>query len=118
MGEEFTTNAPPVISVKLWGTDKFAKVQIIRDGEYVYSISPNTKTVDFAWKTAPRRKATPATITFAVSRPTASWSGAAPCGSRTSNAGEGGGAGHSHPNGASDSLNFVAFHRHTWRQKS
>jgi hypothetical protein len=25
-------------------------VHIIKDGEYVYSVSPNSKTVDFVWK--------------------------------------------------------------------
>jgi hypothetical protein len=50
MGEEFTVSAPPAIAVKLWGSDKFAKVHIVKDGEYVYSIEPNAKTVDFTWK--------------------------------------------------------------------
>ena len=50
MGEEFTTSQPPAISVKLWGTDNFAKVHIVKDGEYVYSVEPKTKAVDFTWK--------------------------------------------------------------------
>jgi hypothetical protein len=50
MGEEFETPEPPAISVKLWGREKFSKVQIIRNGEYVYSASPETKNVDFVWK--------------------------------------------------------------------
>jgi len=50
MGEEFTTSEPPSISVKLWGTADFAKVHIIKDGEYVYSREPKAKTVDFVWK--------------------------------------------------------------------
>jgi hypothetical protein len=50
MGEEFTTAQPPAIAVKLWGSDKFAKVHIVKDGEYVYSVEPNSKTVDFTWK--------------------------------------------------------------------
>ena len=56
MGEEFSTGEAPVISVKLWGMDKFAKVHIIKDGEYVYSAAPNTKTVDFAWKDGAAQK--------------------------------------------------------------
>ena len=56
MGEEFTTSEPPAISVKLWGAANFAKVHIIRDGEYVYSISPNKKVVDFVWKDAAPKK--------------------------------------------------------------
>jgi hypothetical protein len=50
MGEEFTTSEPPSISVKLWGTANFAKVHIVKDGEYVYSREPGAKTVDFVWK--------------------------------------------------------------------
>jgi hypothetical protein len=50
MGEEFETSEPPALSVKLWGRENFAKVHIIKDGEYVYSTSPGTKTVDFVWK--------------------------------------------------------------------
>ena len=43
MGEEFDTAAPPAISVKLWGMAPFAKVQIVKDGAYVYSVQPNAK---------------------------------------------------------------------------
>ncbi len=50
MGEEFTTSEPPAIAVKLWGADKFAKVHIIRNGEYAYSVAPDSKTVDFVWR--------------------------------------------------------------------
>jgi hypothetical protein len=50
MGEEFTVSDAPSISVKLWGTADFAKVHIIKDGEYVYSREPKAKTVDFVWK--------------------------------------------------------------------
>ena len=56
MGEEFTTPEAPALDVKLWGTATFAKVHIIRDGQYVYSVEPKTKTVDFTWKdNAPQR---------------------------------------------------------------
>jgi hypothetical protein len=50
MGEDFASQEPPAISVKLRGLDNFAKVHIIKDGEYVYSISPGKKDVDFVWK--------------------------------------------------------------------
>jgi hypothetical protein len=50
MGEEFTVAHAPSISVKLRGMDKFAKVHIIKDGSYAYSIEPKTKNVDFVWK--------------------------------------------------------------------
>jgi hypothetical protein len=50
MGEEFTTGQPPAIAVKLTGTSNFAKVHIIKDGEYVYTVEPKTRKVDFTWK--------------------------------------------------------------------
>jgi hypothetical protein len=56
MGEEFTTSEAPAISVKLWGTGDFAKVHIIKDGEYAYSVAPNAKNVDFVWKDAAAEK--------------------------------------------------------------
>jgi hypothetical protein len=56
MGEEFTTSEPPAISVKLWGLANFAKVHIIKDGEYVYSVSPGKKNVDFVWKDGAAQK--------------------------------------------------------------
>ena len=49
MGEEFSTSTPPSIAVKLVGTGAFAKVHIIKDGEYVYSIEPDKQTVEFTW---------------------------------------------------------------------
>ncbi len=56
MGEEFSTSEPPAISVKLWGAGKFAKVHIIKNGEYVYSVAPNSKTVDLTWKDGAAQK--------------------------------------------------------------
>ena len=56
MGEEFTVSEPPAIAVKLTGTKEFAKVHIVRNGEYVYSIEPKKREVDFVWKdSAPDR---------------------------------------------------------------
>jgi hypothetical protein len=56
MGEEFSTSEAPAISVKLWGTADFAKVHIIKDGEYVYSVSPKARNIDFVWKDAAAEK--------------------------------------------------------------
>jgi hypothetical protein len=50
MGEEFAVSAAPEIAVKLTGTRDFAKVHIVKDGEYVYSVEPKQRVVDFAWK--------------------------------------------------------------------
>ncbi len=59
MGEEFTTSEPPAIAVKLWGTAAFAKVHIIKDGKYAYSVEPKTKAVDFVWRDASATKGKP-----------------------------------------------------------
>jgi hypothetical protein len=52
MGEEFSLDSPPVIRVHLIGTDRFAKVHIIRDSVEVYSTSPQSKEVNFEWRDA------------------------------------------------------------------
>ena len=56
MGEEFTTNTAPAIVVRLVGTGPFAKVHIIKDGEYVYSIEPGQQNVEFTWRDANPKK--------------------------------------------------------------
>jgi hypothetical protein len=58
MGEEFTLSEPPTLTVKLMGTAEFAKVFIVRNGAYVYSVEPKKQTVDFQWRdtTAERGK--------------------------------------------------------------
>jgi hypothetical protein len=50
MGDEFTTGQPPVLQVKLVGTAPFSKVHVIRDGAYVYSVEPKSRTVEFEWR--------------------------------------------------------------------
>jgi hypothetical protein len=50
MGEEFTANEPPNIDVKLVGTANFAKVHVIKDSKYVYTVEPRTRTVEFSWR--------------------------------------------------------------------
>ena len=50
MGDEFSVTDPPTLRVKLRGTSKFAKVTIIRDGNFVYSTSPNAQEVEFSWR--------------------------------------------------------------------
>jgi hypothetical protein len=49
MGEEFTVATAPSISVKLAGTAPFAKVQIVKDNNNVYAVTPKTKNVSFTW---------------------------------------------------------------------
>jgi hypothetical protein len=49
-GDEFSTSELPALKVRLKGTSNFAKVVIVRDGKYVYSLAPNTQSVDFSWR--------------------------------------------------------------------
>jgi hypothetical protein len=56
MGEEFTTDQPPVLTVRLRGAAPFARVQIIRDGQDVYVVEPKSRDVNFTWKDAAARR--------------------------------------------------------------
>ncbi|MFQ5810096.1 MAG: hypothetical protein ACE5JM_10805, partial [Armatimonadota bacterium] len=49
MGDEFTVSTPPKFNVNVIGTAPIARVVVVRDNEYVYSVEPNTRTVQFAW---------------------------------------------------------------------
>jgi hypothetical protein len=49
MGDAFSTASPPTLRVKLTGTSKFAKVHVIKDNNYVYSIQPGEVEVAFTW---------------------------------------------------------------------
>jgi hypothetical protein len=49
MGDEFTTKEKPRLSVRLGGSGPFAKVHVIKDGNYVHSASPKQREVEFDW---------------------------------------------------------------------
>jgi hypothetical protein len=49
MGEEFSTNEAPTIAVNLIGTQKFAKVVIVKDDVVVHEVTPNEQKVSFNW---------------------------------------------------------------------
>jgi len=49
MGEEFTTKARPKLTVHLVGTEPFAKVHVVKDGNYVHSAAPDKQEVRFDW---------------------------------------------------------------------
>jgi hypothetical protein len=49
MGEEFATSETPTMDVQIWGTDVLEKVWIIKDGEVVYTRSPESAEVSFTW---------------------------------------------------------------------
>ena len=50
MGDQFETAELPALTVKLTGTAPFAKVHIIKDNRYVYSIEPKKAEVNFTWR--------------------------------------------------------------------
>jgi len=50
MGDEFETAQAPVLEVKLVGSAPFAKVQIVKDNQYVYTAQPNKAEVQFSWQ--------------------------------------------------------------------
>jgi hypothetical protein len=49
-GDSFTTASQPVLQVRLEGTAPFAKVHIVKDGKYAYSVEPKTARVSFSWR--------------------------------------------------------------------
>jgi len=49
MGEEFTLRERPRLSIHLVGTRPFARVHIIKDGNYVHSAEPKTEEVQLEW---------------------------------------------------------------------
>ena len=49
MGEEFTLDTKPTLSVHLIGTQPFAKVHVVKDGNYMHSAEPNEQEVEFEW---------------------------------------------------------------------
>jgi hypothetical protein len=50
MGDVFSTVEAPSLHVKLTGANKFAKVVIVKDNQYVYSTEPNSTSVEFSWR--------------------------------------------------------------------
>jgi hypothetical protein len=50
MGDAFETTTTPIIKVKLIGTAPFARVHIIRNNRYVYTVEPKKETVEFTWR--------------------------------------------------------------------
>jgi hypothetical protein len=50
MGDVFASPVAPELHVKLSGTAPFAKVQVIKDNQYVYATEPGAKDVEFSWR--------------------------------------------------------------------
>ncbi len=50
MGDSFTATGPPVFTVRLWGTNTFQSVVVVKDGNVVYSPSNLGRVVSFTWQ--------------------------------------------------------------------
>jgi hypothetical protein len=50
LGDEFSTNEPPTLRLKLHGTAPFSKVTLVKDDEEIHVITPNRDVVDLTWK--------------------------------------------------------------------
>jgi hypothetical protein len=49
MGDSFTTSTPPVFTVRLWGTNTFQTVVLVKDGNVIYSTSGD-RVVSFTYQ--------------------------------------------------------------------
>jgi hypothetical protein len=49
MGDVFSSATPPAFQVSLTGTAPLAKVYVVKDNNYVYSVEPKTAKVSFSW---------------------------------------------------------------------
>ena len=50
MGDEFEIKEKPVFRVKIIGTEPLARVHVIKDNTYVYTVQPNKREVEFQWR--------------------------------------------------------------------
>ena len=55
MGEAFSVTAPPVFTVRLWGTQPFQSVVVVKDNNVVYSAS-GERVLSFTWQDASAQK--------------------------------------------------------------
>jgi hypothetical protein len=55
MGESFTTSAPPVFTVRLFGTNSFDSVVVVKDGNVVYS-TKGDRVISFTWQDTAAQK--------------------------------------------------------------
>ena len=49
MGDDFKTNTPPTLKLHLEGSDKFAKVTLVKDDVELKVWEPGTQTVNLEW---------------------------------------------------------------------
>ncbi len=49
MGDEFVSAVPPKLEIKIIGTAPVARVDVIKDNRYVYTVEPKKAEVSFTW---------------------------------------------------------------------
>ncbi len=57
MGDSFTTTGAPIFTVRLWGTNAFQTVVVVKNGNVVYSTSGD-RFVSFSWQDTAAQKGT------------------------------------------------------------
>jgi hypothetical protein len=50
MGDAFTTSSPPVFTVRLWGTNAFQTVVLVKDGNVIYTPPPGDRVMSFSFQ--------------------------------------------------------------------
>jgi hypothetical protein len=55
MGESFTTNTAPVFTVRLFGTNTFDSVVVVKNGNVVYS-TKGDRVISFTWQDTSAQK--------------------------------------------------------------
>jgi hypothetical protein len=50
MGEEVTLQGTPEFQVNIEGTGPISRIDVIKDGKFVYNSTPNTQTAKFTWR--------------------------------------------------------------------
>jgi hypothetical protein len=50
MGEEAVSAGPPEFTIAAEGTAPIARIDIIKDGTFAYTTSPNARTTKFTWR--------------------------------------------------------------------
>jgi len=50
MGDEFEMSAQPVLDVKIRGTGRMSKVDVIKNNTFLYSVNPGRQEVEFSYK--------------------------------------------------------------------
>jgi hypothetical protein len=52
MGDELRASSPPPLQVKVIGTDKIRRVEVIRNGQALYTATPDREQAEFQYRDA------------------------------------------------------------------